>query len=151
MSPTAPDDNRSRKAMISLPPNMCWACSLQQERREVARRIETDKPFAQLVARWQQHFDPLNDQFDAVAAPQHLKSQIDHRLFATEPTLASSPLWNSVIFWRGLAFAALALAVIGFGRDLIEPLPNQPAAGRIPGDTGSPSVRWRSSTNRRKN
>jgi anti-sigma-K factor RskA len=92
-----------------------------EERRAVARRIETDKPFAQLVARWQQHFDPLNDQFAPVTAPHHLKSQIDHRLYGTEPTLASIPLWSSVIFWRGLAFAALAIALIGFGRDLIEP------------------------------
>lgn len=93
----------------------------EEERREIARRIETDKPFAQLVSRWQQHFDPLNEQFEPVAPPHYLQSQIDHRLFGTEPSVISVPLWSSVVFWRGLAFAALALALIGFGRDLIEP------------------------------
>jgi anti-sigma-K factor RskA len=97
-----------------------------EERREVARRIETDKPFALLVARWQRHFDPLNEQFEPVAAPQYLKGDIDHRLFGTETSPLSIPLWNSVIFWRGLAFAALALAVIGFGRDMIQRPPTTP-------------------------
>ncbi len=90
------------------------------ERRDVARRIETDKDFARLVARWQDHFDPLNDQFEPVSAPYHIKDQVDHRLFGTEAPPLQMPLWNSVIFWRGLAFAALALALIGFGRDIIQ-------------------------------
>lgn len=98
----------------------------EQERREVARRIETDKSFARHVARWQQHFDPLNDQFAPITPPYHLKGGIDHRLFGTETSLISVPLWSSVIFWRGLAFAALALALIGFGRDLIEPRSTKP-------------------------
>ncbi|MBZ9656620.1 anti-sigma factor [Phyllobacterium lublinensis] len=92
-----------------------------EERRVVARRIETDQAFARLVARWQQHFDPLNEQFVAEPAPGDLKNRIDHRLFGTEQPPASIPLWNSVTFWRGLAFAAFALAVFGFGRDLIQP------------------------------
>ncbi len=98
-----------------------------EERRAVARRIETDKAFARLVARWQHHFDPLNEHFAEASAPHYLKSRIDHRLFGTEETQASLPLWSSVIFWRGLAFAALALAVIGFGRDLIEFPATKPA------------------------
>ncbi|MEK1851394.1 MAG: anti-sigma factor, partial [Phyllobacterium sp.] len=63
---------------------------------------------------------PLNEQFEPAAAPQYLKGDIDHRLFGTEISPLSIPLWTSVIFWRGLAFAALALAVIGFGRDMIQ-------------------------------
>jgi anti-sigma-K factor RskA len=91
-----------------------------EERREVARRVETDPSFARLVARWQRHFDPLNEQFEPAEAPQYLKGDIDHRLFGTEISPLSIPLWTSVIFWRGLAFAALALAVVGFGRDMIQ-------------------------------
>ncbi|WP_157929545.1 anti-sigma factor [Phyllobacterium zundukense] len=98
----------------------------EPQRREVARRIETDKSFARLVARWQEHFDPLNDQFAPATAPHYLKGAIDHRLFGTETSLPSIPLWSSVNFWRGLAFATLALAVIGFGRDLIEPSTPKP-------------------------
>jgi anti-sigma-K factor RskA len=97
-----------------------------EERRAVARRIETDKSFARLVAHWQQHFDPLNDEFEPVTAPHYLKGAIDHRLFGTETSLVSVPLWSSVVFWRGLAFAAHALAIIGFGRDLIEPPATRP-------------------------
>ncbi|WP_170117143.1 anti-sigma factor [Phyllobacterium sophorae] len=137
MSPTPPEDTIPEGDDL-IAAEYVLGVLPAEERREVARRIETDKPFAQLVARWQQHFDPLNDQFAPVAAPHHLKSQIDHRLFGTEPTLASMPLWTSVIFWRGLAFAALALAVIGFGRDLIEPRATSPQLVASLESAGSP-------------
>ena len=94
-----------------------------EERREVARRIETDAAFARLVARWQERFDPLNDAFEPVSAPHYIKAQVDHRLFGTEAPAFEAPIWTNIIFWRGLAFAALALAVIGFGRDLIPHAP----------------------------
>jgi len=94
-----------------------------EERRDVARRIETDPAFARLVARWQEHFDPLNDEFEPVSAPHYIKAQVDHRLFGTEAPAFEAPIWSNIIFWRGLAFAALVLAMIGFGRDLIPHAP----------------------------
>lgn len=119
MSPTEPDDNMIPEGDDFIAAEYVLGVLPEQERREVARRIETDKPFAELVARWQTQFDPLNDEYDAAQAPQHLKSRIDQRLFAIE-VAASSSFWNNIAFWRGLAFAALAFAVIGIGRDLIE-------------------------------
>jgi anti-sigma-K factor RskA len=119
MSPTEPDDNTIPEGDDLIAAEYVLGVLPEQERREVARRIETDKPFAQLVARWQKQFDPLNDEYDAVQAPQQLKSRIDQRLFAIE-VAASSSFWNNIAFWRGLAFAALAFAVIGIGRELIE-------------------------------
>ena len=119
MSPIVPDDNTTPERDDFIAAEYVLGVLPEQERREVARRIETDKPFAALVARWQKQFDPLNDEYDTAPVPHHLKSRIDQRLFAIE-VAASSSFWNNIAFWRGLAFAALAFAVIGIGRDLIE-------------------------------
>lgn len=95
-----------------------------EERRAVERRIETDGPFARLVARWQQQFDGMNAEFEPVTPPQNIKTFIDRRLFG-QPNQVPVSVWDSLTFWRGLAFVALALAVIGFGRDFLrqEPAP----------------------------
>ncbi|MEK1890614.1 MAG: anti-sigma factor [Phyllobacterium sp.] len=97
-----------------------------EERREAARRIETDPTFARLVTRWQEYFGALDDGFEPVSAPHYIKGQVDHRLFGTDAPTLAMPLWTSLAFWRGLALAALVLAMIGFGRDLIQP-PSSPA------------------------
>jgi len=119
MSPIEPDDNTTPEGDDLVAAEYVLGVLPEQERREVARRIETDKSFAQLVARWQKQFDPLNDEYATAPVPHHLKSGIDQRLFAIE-VAASSSFWNNIAFWRGLAFAALAFAVIGIGRDLIQ-------------------------------
>ncbi len=119
MSPIEPDNNTTPEGDDFIAAEYVLGVLPEEERREVARRIETDKSFARLVARWQKQFDPLNDEYDEAPVPQQLKSRIDQRLFAIE-VAASSSFWNNITFWRGLAFAALAFAVIGIGRDLIE-------------------------------
>jgi anti-sigma-K factor RskA len=117
MSPIVPDDDTTPEGDDFVAAEYVLGVLPEQERREVARRIETDKPFAQLVARWQKQFDPLNSEFEDAAAPHHVKNRIDQRLFAIE-VAATASFWNNLTFWRGLAFAALAFAVIGIGSDL---------------------------------
>ncbi|QND51706.1 anti-sigma factor [Phyllobacterium sp. 628] len=92
------------------------------ERREVARRIESDAAFARLVSNWQRHLDPLDDEFQPVTAPQYLKSEVDQRLFGIDSGRAGTGVsfWNSLAFWRIVAFAALALVVVNFGREFIQ-------------------------------
>lgn len=89
-----------------------------EEKQSVERRIATDVSFARLVARWQQQFDGMNAEFDPVTPPSHMKALIDNRLFGTVSE-QSPPFLSNLAFWRAIAFAALVLAVIGFGRDFL--------------------------------
>lgn len=89
-----------------------------EEKQSVERRIATDVSFARLVARWQQQFDGMNAEFDPVIPPSHMKALIDKRLFGTV-SQQSAPFFNNLVFWRSIAFAALILAAIGFGRDFL--------------------------------
>jgi len=88
------------------------------EKQSVERRIATDVSFARLVARWQQQFDGMNAEFDPVTPPSHMKALIDKRLFGTV-SQQSAPFFGNLAFWRAVAFAALVLAAIGFGRDFL--------------------------------
>ncbi|MBA8877366.1 anti-sigma factor [Phyllobacterium myrsinacearum] len=103
----------------------------EQERRDAARRIENDPAFARLVANWQLHFDPLNEQFQSTTAPSYLKGQIDQRLFGIDSgrVAAGASFWNSLAFWRTVAVAALALVVFNFAREFVHrqtgPAPTQ--------------------------
>ena len=58
MSPTEPDDNTIPEGDDFIAAEYVLGVLPEQERREVARRIETDKPFAELVARWQKAIRP---------------------------------------------------------------------------------------------
>ena len=91
------------------------------ERSAVAQRVEREPAFARLVDAWEQRLSPLSSAYEPVDPPAAVKAALDRRLFsqatssslATGPaTAASSGLWASLAFWRGLAavsIAALAL------------------------------------------
>ncbi len=94
----------------------------EQERRDAARRIENDPEFARLVANWQRQFDPLNEQFQPVTAPNYLKGQVDQRLFGIDSgrVAAGASFWNSLAFWRTVAVAALALVIFNVSREYVQ-------------------------------
>ncbi|MHC1546970.1 anti-sigma factor [Phyllobacterium sp. K27] len=89
-----------------------------EEKHNVERRMESDVPFARLVARWQHQFDGMNAEFEPVNPPADMKVLIDRRLFGTVSP-QTTPFFSNLAFWRAFAFAALILAAIGFGRDLL--------------------------------
>lgn len=55
-------------------------------RGQVAKRIENDIAFARLVSSWEEHFSGLNAGFEEVQAPAGLKTSIDDKLFAPQPS-----------------------------------------------------------------
>ncbi|AKI02437.1 hypothetical protein IMCC20628_03755 [Hoeflea sp. IMCC20628] len=89
------------------------------ERRKVEERMARDSDFATLVTSWQADLSHLDDAYQPEPAPQGVKARIDARLFA-DTAKPGSGLWGSLVFWRGLAFAAVAVAAaVGiFGTDL---------------------------------
>lgn len=81
------------------------------ERQAAARRIDTDAAFAGLVEDWEVRLSPMADGYAEVAPPAAAKAAIDRRLDAAPAGAGRAGLWHSLVFWRGLAAAAVALLV----------------------------------------
>jgi len=98
-----------------------------EERRQAARRIETDAAFARLVDQWEVRLSPMAAGYEDAPPPAAAKAAIDRRLFGQ--TEASGPgLWASLAFWRGLAAAAVAALAIMLVVQFLPP------AGEAPGE-----------------
>ncbi len=85
----------------------------QEERWQAARRIDADPAFARLVDQWEVRLAPMASAYEEAEPDAGLKQAIDRRLFgANETVVAGGRFWNSLIFWRGLAGAALAALLL---------------------------------------
>lgn len=87
-------------------------------RRQVEARMADDAAFAALVRDWQQRLEPLDEDYGEIAPPAHAFNVIEDRLFGAEPAVRQSwlaALWGSVALWRGVALAALVVAVVAAG------------------------------------
>lgn len=99
------------------------------DRRRVEARIEDDRVFANLVESWQAKLAPLDKDYVSVPPPPALKAALDKRLFPV--TVASQPgFFQSLGFWRGLSFGALALAAAAILPEFMRP--EQPATQANP-------------------
>jgi len=89
------------------------------ERRAAEQRIASEPAFAELVSSWQSELATLDDAYASEAPPRGVKARIDARLFAEAAKPAG--LWGSLVFWRGLALASVAVvAAIGaYNLDLV--------------------------------
>lgn len=76
------------------------------ERTAAKRRAERDHGFARLVDEWEQRLAPWAAEIAAVTPPPQLWDQISSDL----PEASGPGLWQSLTFWRGVSFAAGALA-----------------------------------------
>ena len=78
-----------------------------EERVAAEQRVARERAFARLVADWEQRLAPWAAEIAEVAPPAHLWVRIAGALPAQTQR---SGLWQSIAFWRGLSFAAGALA-----------------------------------------
>jgi anti-sigma-K factor RskA len=79
-----------------------------EDRLAAEARIKSDAAFAAQVARWETHFEALNDGYESAPAPD-LMPQIEARIFGKQEVLKRS--WRRFIAGAGVA-AALAVAVL---------------------------------------
>src|SRR5665213_1834663 len=74
--------------------------------------FERDYNFARMVGEWEQRLTPWARNIEEVSPPPHIWSAIEAALPAPAPQRAS--LWQSLMFWPGLALAgALTAACLG--------------------------------------
>ncbi|MCZ7467339.1 anti-sigma factor domain-containing protein [Rhizobium rhizogenes] len=82
-----------------------------EKRRELERRIEDDRVFAQLVQRWEQEFSDFNADYEEQVPNATVLARIEERLFGSKDINTNGSLWNSASFWRWISVATSATAV----------------------------------------
>ncbi len=90
------------------------------ERQEAADRLARDPAFAALVAAWQERFVAMTDDVEPIAPARRSKKKLMKRVFGTSFVPLSERLW----VWKGISFAALALAAF-LGVQQLGPEPEQ--------------------------
>jgi anti-sigma-K factor RskA len=102
------------------------------ERAEVEARLRHDRPFAEVVRRWEANLLQFNDDYAEVSPPDPLFGKIEQRLFPVAVnTAAPRGLWNALWLWRGLSFASLGGLALVAGLQWAPQLRPQPAATRL--------------------
>jgi anti-sigma-K factor RskA len=77
------------------------------DRTSAEQRIARERGFARLVSAWEKRLAPWAAEIPELLPPPHVWDRIAGALPAQAPRTG---LWQSVAFWRGLSFAAGALA-----------------------------------------
>lgn len=90
--------------------------------RAAELRLRRDPAFAADVARWQADLGPLTGDVAPAAPPPAVWTGIERELFRT-PVAAPAPsrLASALALWRGLAFAASAVAAVALALLLVPP------------------------------
>ncbi len=104
-----------------------------EARRAAEERMVREPEFAARVRRWEHDLAGFNEDYEAVAPPRTVFDLVETRLFPSAERTglaaarASGGLWNSLVFWRGLALASL-LVVAGMAAMVVE-FAGQPRTG----------------------
>ncbi|HEY7229998.1 MAG TPA: anti-sigma factor [Pseudolabrys sp.] len=77
------------------------------DRASAEQRIARERAFARLVTAWEERLAPWAAEIPELVPPPHVWDRIASALPAQVPRAG---LWQSLAFWRGLSFAAGALA-----------------------------------------
>ena len=86
-----------------------------EERRKVEARLVQDRQFAAMVSRWRENLSTLDDEHEGPKLPPYRQVAGRHVLAATTPDAVLSGkvaggCWHSLMLWRALALASLAVA-----------------------------------------
>lgn len=124
-----PDDEDGRGSDDILAAEYVLGVLPDDERRDAARRIETDPAFSRLVDAWEVRLAPLGSGYDEVEPPASAWAAIEARLFggAAHAPPAGLPLLQRLAFWRGLAAAALAALLVAVALPYLQTPPAPPA------------------------
>jgi len=80
------------------------------ERREIQRQLATDSALRAEVERWENHLAPLISEVSAVEPPSRIWRGIEERISVAAKPKSRQRRWESLFFWRSVAFGAAALA-----------------------------------------
>jgi anti-sigma-K factor RskA len=80
------------------------------ERREIQRRLATDSALRAEVEDWEDRLAPLMSEVSAVEPPSQIWRGIEERISVAGQPQLRQRRWESLVFWRSVAFGAAALA-----------------------------------------
>lgn len=87
----------------------------QADREQVEARVARDRAFAAIVARWQENLADFNEDYADVTPPADVYARLEARLFPersfAQELASAGGWWNSLLLWRGIAFASLAALI----------------------------------------
>jgi anti-sigma-K factor RskA len=92
----------------------------------MAGRLAAEPTLRRELALWRLRLSSLDAGFAETPAPAGVLERVEARIFPA-PAAAPTGFWNSLRFWRGLAAACFALAVVALGLDLA---PRPPLTGQ---------------------
>jgi len=93
------------------------------EHDRLRERLRDEPKLRRELAYWQSRFSTLDTEFAETPAPASVLPAIENRLFAAP---ARRSLWENLVFWRSLAGAAAAVAIIAVGVNVMRPAPLSP-------------------------
>lgn len=112
-------------------------------RRRLARIAQTDTAVAAAIRAWEKRLSPFAEAAPPVTPPPRVWRVIALRL-GLEPVrpIAPGPWWGRVAFWRGVAVASFAAALV-LGTALLSPrpgVPGQPIVVVLAGTDAQPAL-----------
>lgn len=84
----------------------------KETRQAVELRLSRDQEFAAIVRDWEERLAGMNDRVAPVAPSRRTAAAVEERLFGPGAAIGRPGLWGSLAFWRGLAFATLAVLAV---------------------------------------
>jgi anti-sigma-K factor RskA len=95
-------------------------------RRRFERSLKDDPLLRGYVARWQERLAPLDGALAPVRPPARVWRAIQRRITPSGAPRGLAGLWHSLGFWRGVAFASLAAALLlAVSLGMLQPGPSQ--------------------------
>lgn len=95
------------------------------EHTEMALRIAADPALQREQRLWESRLHALDGGFAETPAPPGTLAAIERRLFGAEPRAEGwAALWSNLVVWRGVAAAAVLVAVAALAINLLRPPPS---------------------------
>ena len=95
-----------------------------QEHDRIGRLIDSDQALRAERDFWVSRFSALNDAYEETPVPPYIYPAIEARAFGGRVQPQASSWWESLLVWRSIAGAALAVAVAAVGFNLLQPAPD---------------------------
>ena len=106
-----------------------------QSRLQFERRLQHEPRLADSVRQWNENLAGFAEEIAPVVPPPRIRVALERDLFAVEPPGSRPSVWNSLQFWRGLAFASL-IAMLALVSWTLYPATIAPGSGLVAQVTG---------------